>query len=432
MARKPRSPLGRNLVICCDGTGNEIGVIISNVLKLFRIVEKSDRQRVWYNAGVGTIGQQNPWTRWMQKARGVFGLATGLGLDDDVLAAYRFLCSNYRNGDRVYLFGFSRGAYTVRALAAFVHVMGVFRPDQLNIAGYAWTAFKRASAKDPGRATASTPRSVAAPGQKLSSLEEAWHFSRVIGGKPIVIEFVGVWDTVASVIVPRLEQLSLSLQTLRFTRTNPSVRIFRQAMAIDERRRMFRLNQWTEPQTFRPNPFNRSFDISQDIRQVWFAGVHADIGGGYEEEESGLSKYPLAWMIEEATAAGLRVNRPMINHLVLGKPRAGSTHSYEPPSFTAKLHRSLTVWWSPLEIVPKLNKWREWPRRPALLGLYIPWAEPRLIPPGANVHGSAADRKSAKIGYDPVNWPQSPQIVTNGRPPAAARGRSRRKAGVTK
>ena len=82
--------------------------------------------------GVGTIGQQNAWTRFQQKLRGVFGLATGLGLDDHVLAAYRFLCTNYVKGDRIYLFGFSRGAYTVRALAGFIHVMGLFRPDQLN------------------------------------------------------------------------------------------------------------------------------------------------------------------------------------------------------------------------------------------------------------------------------------------------------------
>lgn len=411
MAAPPKSRAGRNIIICCDGTGNEIGVTISNVLKLFRIVEKSDQQLVWYNAGVGTIGQQNPWTRWLQKAKGVLGLATGLGLDDDVISAYRFLCSNYREGDQVFLFGFSRGAYTVRALAAFVHVMGVFRPDQLNIAGYAWTAFKRASAKDPSRATPSTPRG-AAQAQRLSALEEAWHFSRVIGGKPITIHFVGVWDTVASVIVPRLEQLSLSLQTLRFTRTNPSVNMFRQAMAIDERRRMFRLNQWTEPQIFRPNPFNRKFDKAQDIKQVWFAGVHADIGGGYEESESGLSKYPLAWMIEEAVLAGLRVNRAMINHLVFGKPRKGSTHSYVAPDFKGKLHRSLTIWWSPLEIIPKRTRWREWRKgRPSIFGMYFPIAEPRPISATALIHQSAFDRRASGIGYSPVNWPRAPHSV---------------------
>lgn len=416
----------KNIVICCDGTGNEIGVTISNVLKLFRIAEKSGRQRVWYNAGVGTIGQQNPWTRWLQKVRGVFGLATGLGLDDDVLAAYRYLCSTYREGDRVFLFGFSRGAYTVRALAAFVHVMGIFRIDQLNIAGYAWTAFKRASAKDRSRATPSQPRSGVANSQPLSPLEEAWHFSRVIGGKPITIEFIGVWDTVASVIVPRFEQLSLSLQTLRFTRTNPSVKTLRQAIAIDEKRRMFRLNAWAQPQTFRPNPFNRKSDAAQDIKQVWFAGVHGDVGGGYPEVESGLSKYPLAWMVEEAAAAGFRINRAMINHLVYGKPRAGSTHSYQPPDFRAELHRSLTTWWWPLEIFPKLKKWREWPQgRPAFLGLYIPFAEPRPIPGGARIHQSACDRRAAQVGYDPANWPGAFTAEPNSPAPAKPRARPR-------
>lgn len=403
--------MAKNLVICCDGTGNEIGVTISNVLKLFRIAEKSDDQRVWYNAGVGTIGQQNPWTRLTQKVRGVFGLVTGLGLDDHVLTAYRFLCENYEKGDLIYLFGFSRGAYTVRALAAFIHVMGLFRPDQMNVAGYAWASFKRSSASDQSRATPEQARS-AAPA-KMSGLEEAWHFSRVIGGRPVSIEFIGVWDTVASVIVPRYEQLSFSLQTLRFTRTNPSVKVFRQAMAIDERRRMFRLNAWTEPQTYRPNPFRRESDIAQDIRQVWFAGVHADIGGGYPEHESGLSKYPLAWMIEEAASAGLKVNRAMINHLVHGKPRAGSSHRYQAPDYRGHLHRSLTIWWSPLEILPKLAKWREWIRRRKFLGLYIPWAEPRAIPSGALVHHSAIERRAANFGYCPVNLPASLNVVTN-------------------
>jgi uncharacterized protein (DUF2235 family) len=403
--------VGKNIVILCDGTGNEIGVTISNVLKVFRVLDKNEKQRVWYNAGVGTIGQQNAWTRFQQKLRGVFGLATGLGLDDHVLAAYRFLCSNYVKGDRIFLFGFSRGAYTVRALAGFIHVMGLFRPDQLNVAGYAWTAYKRSSAKDRSRSTQDKPRS-ADSADKMTPLEEAWHFSRVIGGKPTPIEFVGVWDTVASVIVPRYEQLTFSLQTLRFTRTNSSVKTFRQAMAIDERRRMFRLNAWTPSQKHAPNPFDRAADVDQDVKQVWFAGVHADIGGGYRETESHLSKYPLAWMIEEAAAAGLEVNRAMVNHLVRGKDRGGSTHHYQPPDVKGPLHRSMTFWWAIMEIVPKLAHWREWRKgRPSILGVYFPLAEPRLIPKGAMIHQSAAARRAAGIGYAPVNWPDGPIIV---------------------
>jgi uncharacterized protein (DUF2235 family) len=99
----------KNIVICCDGTGNEIGSNISNVLKLFRVLEKDAGQRVYYHPGIGTIGLESAWGRFKQKVRGVFGLATGAGLDDDTLAAYRFLCETYESGDRVWLFGFSRG-----------------------------------------------------------------------------------------------------------------------------------------------------------------------------------------------------------------------------------------------------------------------------------------------------------------------------------
>jgi hypothetical protein len=101
----------------------------------------------------------------------------------------------------------------------------------------------------------------------------------------------------------------------------------------------------------------------------------------------------------------------MINHLVYGKPRKGSTHTYTPPDIAGKLHRSLTLGWWPLEIIPKLTKWKEWPKRPSVLGLYLPLAEPRLIPSGAAIHDSASSRRAVQSQYDPINWPSSPVIV---------------------
>ncbi len=89
---------------------------------------------------------------------------------------------------------------------------------------------------------------------------------------------------------------------------------FRQAISIDERRCMFRLKKWDEPQTFMHNRFNDAHAEPQDIMQVWFAGVHADIGGGYPETQSGLSKYPLLWMIDEAVKSGLAVNPATVKH----------------------------------------------------------------------------------------------------------------------
>jgi len=400
----------KDIVVCCDGTGNEIGTNSSNVLKLFRVLEKSDEQRVYYHPGVGTIGLQSTWRRFKQEARGVFSMATGAGLDKDVLGGYRFLCENYEEGDRVFLFGFSRGAYTVRVLAAFIYVMGLLPRDQINLAGYAFSAYKAASS-DSQRS---------GDGPDDSKLREAWHFRQIAEGRLIQIEFIGVWDTVASVIVPRPDDLRFDLQTLRFTRTNNSVKKFRQAMSIDERRRMFRLNRWKEPQGYRSNRFDPATETEQDIRQVWFAGVHGDVGGGYPEVESGLSKFPLLWMIEQARAAGLRMSQSMIDHLVWGLPRPGSNHNYVPPDAMGQMHVSLKGAWWILEFLPKRAKWKEWPERKAILGWYLPMGEPRPIPEGAIIHQSVVERQTKDPTYRPVNLPERYEIEEMTQPPAPA------------
>src|ERR1700730_6283444 len=297
--------MGKNIVVLCDGTGNQIERNLSNVLKLFRIAIKNDKQRVYYNAGIGTIGSSDAWTRYRQNAKSVFELATGYGLDADILGGYNFVCRHYEDGDAIFLFGFSRGAYTVRAVSGMIHMIGLLPIDQLNIADYALRSYKRAS--DNG------------------DLGIAWHFSKIAGCREARIRFLGVWDTVASVLVPRRDRLVPQLLTLPHTRRNPSVEVFRHAIAIDERRRMIRLNRWIEPQPFVKNPFDRAAPpTQQDIKQVWFAGVHADIGGGYPEEESGLAKFPLDWMIREAVEKGLKINAAVRRHIGLGRARIGS------------------------------------------------------------------------------------------------------------
>ena len=103
---------------------------------------------------------------------------------------------------------------------------------------------------------------------------------------------------------------------------------------------MFRINRWTEPQTYKPNPFDTGgAKPLQDIKQVWFSGVHADIGGGYPETESAPAKYPLRWLIDEAVLDWASDQcLPMYNHLVLGHADQGETRSYTAPSVTTKLH----------------------------------------------------------------------------------------------
>lgn len=380
--------MGKNIVVCCDGTGNEVEGNLSNVLKLFRIVQKNDQQRVHYSPGIGTIGRDDSWTRLKQDSKSVFELATGYGLDGEIIDAYRFICESFEDEDSIYLFGFSRGAYTVRVLAGFIHMVGLLRRDHLNVASYALTAYKRSS--------------------HTNNFSIAWNFSRVIGGRRTTIKFVGVWDTVASILVPRPDRLVPALQTLPYTRTNKSVEVFRHAMAIDERRRMFRLNRWIEPQLFVANPFDPvAVETEQDVRQVWFAGAHGDIGGGYPESQSGLSKFPLAWMIDEAVAHGLKINVAMRNNLVLGQPRIGGKNVYVSPDCRAPLHDSLTPLWRPLEWFPKSMQWNEWPR-PSFLNYYIPNAEPRHIADAQvkpRIHASAVERKETLPDYNPPNFP---------------------------
>src|ERR1700752_3044149 len=113
--------MAKNLIVCCDGTGNQVEGNLSNVLKLFRILHKNQGQRVYYNPGIGTIGTNDSWTKLTQNTKEVFELATGYGFDDEHLGAFKFLADNYQEEDQIFLFGFSRGAYTVRALAGFIH-----------------------------------------------------------------------------------------------------------------------------------------------------------------------------------------------------------------------------------------------------------------------------------------------------------------------
>lgn len=384
-AREPKPP-ARNLIVLLDGTGNELGRNLSNVLKLFRIAEKGEKQLVFYNPGVGTIARASPWHRMRQKFVETIGLAFGYGLDENVLSGYRFLVENWREGDRIFLFGFSRGAWTARILAGFIHLVGLIRPEQLNMCDSALGTYKRAASDD--------------------DLPLAWHFSRVISARRPTIHFIGVWDTVGSVMVPRPDRFLIpSMEALPYTETNPSVRTFRHALALDERRRMFRVAKWIQPQPFVPNRYKPLVKQDQDIEQRWFAGVHSDIGGGFPEVDSALSKMPLIWMVDEAVKAGLRITKSNLRHLAWGEDNDDGEHEYVPPSPTGMMHRSLTgIWWL-LEYLPKKVKYHDWPQRRTLAGLYIPSAEPRPIAPEHVVDSSVRDRVARDDNYKPVNLP---------------------------
>ena len=322
--------VSRNIVVCCDGTANEFEKNRTNVVKLFRALAKDPVSQVcYYHPGIGTMAAPGFVTKIGVKLAEIAGLAFGYGLNNDICDAYTFISRNFESGDKLYLFGFSRGAYTVRAIASLLHMYGLLWKDNDRLTLYAvrmmW-AIRRLqgkSASDPDRRL-----------RVIEYFQQAAEFKATFSRecKP---HFVGVWDTVSSV-----GWFSHPL-SLPYTASNPDIAIGRHAVALDERRAFFRTNLW------RPDP---SADKAgpKNLKQVWFPGVHCDVGGGYAESESGLSKVALKWMIDEGRQAGLKLDEEAMA-LVLGARGQG----WAVPDPDAKMHDSLTRGWRVVEYIPK-------------------------------------------------------------------------------
>lgn len=398
----------RNIVVCLDGTGNQIEENLSNVLKLYRTLEKSESQIVFYDQGVGTLGQKYTWGWLNQKIKNGLGLAFGLGLDANVIQAYEFIVRHHQEhkvspkgslkSDNIYIFGFSRGAHTARVLAGLIYEVGILKPEQIHLSGASLTAYKQTN----------RPLSQTDKADNKAYEGEGANFRRVAGAKVGVIKFLGVWDTVSSVFIPNPKGFfpPITRENLPHTDLNPAVAIFRHAMGIDEIRRMFRLDHWKGDQVFKPNIHSQGDPILQDASEVWFAGCHSDVGGGYKRKDSGLSQFSLIWMLAEAKKAGLKFQPRMARYVTGVKPWTVNTkYLYPKPDVKAPLHKSLTwVWW-PLEFIPKTVKRREWFKRKSFLGFYFPWGEPRFIKGDANIHKSVEDRIKSCSEYRPVNVP---------------------------
>lgn len=372
----------KNIVICCDGTSNEFDGDRTNVVKLYQmLVHDSDLQSTYYHPGLGTMeaaGALTPFSRWWTK---LAGFAFGYGLKNDIRDIYVFLMNEYEPGDKVFLFGFSRGAYTVRAVAAMLHMYGLIREDNETLVPYAIRMMQRIDRQNAGRNPDNDKSGVA------KTLMLAQQFKQTFARCECNPYFVGVWDTVNSVgwIENQLR--------LPFTGHNPSIEIGRHALAIDERRAFFQPNLWrVRPKPHRTGP--------KDMLQVWFPGSHGDVGGGYPEKESGLSKVALEWMLREAQHKGLIVDSKR-EARIMGREHA----HYAPPDPKAPLHDELRhfAWW-PAQFVPK----KKWLHR-KVAGRDV-WTEVRKlnimgwrqIPRGALVHEAAFARDAAYVAKLPA------------------------------
>jgi hypothetical protein len=241
---------------------------------------------------------------------------------------------------------------------------------------------------------------------KKGDFEALRVYPRTIPTRRVPIHFMGLFDTVSAIIRPLFDSLDNPNRESAFTKTNPSVRAVRHALAIDERRAMFRCSPWKDEQEYWGGPFRGKNPVAQDVKQVWFSGVHADVGGGYKEDESGLSKITLKWMIEEIRAApsALRFVPQTVNQVALGNDRKNGL-AYAAPSPAAKLHNSMNIGWALTEFIPNRVNTVTWPRRPRLGRYYWPLFAPRRIPLGASVDQSVTDRIAQVKTYRPRNLP---------------------------
>jgi uncharacterized protein (DUF2235 family) len=363
----------KNIVLCCDGTANEFAQHRTNVVKLYYALARDPAQAAYYHPGVGTmeaVGAISTTTRKMTK---MMGLAFGYGLETDIRDAYVYLMTEFQEGDRLFLFGFSRGAYTVRALASLLHMYGLIPAGNEPFVPYAIRMLMAIQKRNPDEV-----------------FQLAHEFQDTFSTRTCRPYFVGVWDTVSSV-----GWIENPLK-LPFSASNPDIAIGRHAIAIDERRAFFRQNLWHPTP---PSPAQPAGGGPRDLKQVWFAGVHCDIGGGYPEAQSGLSKIALEWMLAEAYSTGLLLDKARTD-LVLGR---GGGH-YQPPDANARMHDSLTVAWLPAEFVLK----RHYDYRTGKTGHRMNLFRSRAIPPGASIHESV-DRRS---DYAAVIPPGAPRVTT--------------------
>lgn len=383
----------KNIVILFDGTSNEISSNRTNILRLFGCLEKSADQVVYYSPGVGTFGAANALSYHWRKLVEIVGMATGWGIDQNVKDAYRFVLDHYTPGksgaarDRIYIFGYSRGAYTARVLAGFINCLGLIDKTNLNLLDSAFLAYKAVNERGEGG------------GEDWSELNL---YERMLQPDHPPIRLLGLFDTVASVW--EWGRYGPRFRLHAATSLNPSVEAVRHAVALEERRCLYQPVLWPAGQDFFGNRFKKAKPRRQDLRERWFAGFHPDVGGGRSENQSALAKVPLVWMLNEVAQMGLELRETTVGEIVLG---ANPAKNYVAPDPKAITQSSMNLGWAVLELLPRRVPQAERGWRRSLLGWYIPLFRRRRVPEGASLHPSVAER-----GPLPPNVPTDHRIET--------------------
>ncbi|MFM0629913.1 DUF2235 domain-containing protein [Paraburkholderia xenovorans] len=308
----------KRLFVCCDGTWNSEsdefqGVPVpTNVVRFFNALREHGNDGVeqlrYYHVGIGAKEG---------RVRRLVDGALGLGLSRDIRTAYKWLSDHYEEGSEIFVIGFSRGAFTARSLVGMLHHCGLPHEATWALVRQAWNLYRL----DP-----KMPESV--------SRQERF---RIEHGKPPPIRFLGVWETVGALGIPEIVDIfGFGRKRYEFhdTRLPPEVERAVHALAIDEQRNNFSPTLWMD---------SDGCDLAR-VTQVWFPGVHADVGGGYKE--TGLSDATLKWMISEAAQCGAVFEPDMLKQLAHADPMS-------PSAIHGVLHNSLTGFYRRIGFRPR-------------------------------------------------------------------------------
>ena len=282
----------KNIVLLSDGTGNEPKLTgESNVLRLYKMLVKDDEHLVWYDPGVGTEGDPRAITSLGKAITKLSGLIFGYGLKQNVMDAYTFLMESYEPGDRIFLFGFSRGAFTSRAIAGLLYQVGLLRPGQENLIPYALRLFWWHQGYRPDT---NTYREADEFSRKFSRPD----FQRRQKNK---VHYIGIWDTVKATGFARGNVI------LPWTAQLPIAQALSHAVSIDERRRPYK------PILLSYSPEARGLAEAKKegrFKEVWFAGVHSDVGGTFEDDHR-LADITMEWLVGRAIERGLAIDEDL-------------------------------------------------------------------------------------------------------------------------
>ncbi len=290
-----RSP--RQLVICCDGTNNNLtgGQKDTNVVKLVQLLTQvtPDASRiVFYDPGVGNAGEL-PGVTFIdsikQFSERLASLAFGRGIFENMAQCYLFLMQNYQAGDQIFIFGFSRGAFSARSFAGLINQFGILAPQMESMLPtllHLYFADRNKHGDQMQSITQQTTQLFAAPQARY-----------------VEIQFVGVWDTVASVgLWPFKLKITAkpSIQNKRFVNV-------RHAIALDEHRAQFLPRLYTDNNSSDSIHYKTAKGTPATLQQLWFRGAHGDVGGGFNVGETAISDQALCWMVSEAVQCGLQL-----------------------------------------------------------------------------------------------------------------------------